>query len=238
MEWSKEKPAPAEHDPTRVTAVICAKNEGRSLGEILKATAPYVHEIIVADGHSTDNTVDVAAEHGATVITDNGKGKGDAIRCAISYIKTDFTVFLDADGSHDPNDIPSVCAPLVSDEADHVTASRLTGGSSELHGGFDEFLRLAGSSFITACINARFGVVLSDSQNGFRSIKTSVLRDLELQENLTTIEQEMIMRTLRKEYRMTEVPSHEYRRKYGDSHINVFKVSYRYVWTLIRFCIF
>ena len=59
------------------------------------------------------------------------------------------------------------------DDADHVAASRLRGGSSELHGGFDEFLRLAGSSFITACINWRFDCRLSDSQNGFRAIRTS-----------------------------------------------------------------
>ncbi len=57
------------------------------------------------------------------------------------------------------------------------------GGSSELHGGFDEFFRLAGSSFITACINWRFNCRLSDSQNGFRAIRTTVLRQLDLREN-------------------------------------------------------
>ena len=82
------------------------------------------------------------------------------------------------------------------DRADHVAASRLRGGSSELHGGFDEFLRLAGSSFITACINWRFNCQLSDSQNGFRAVRTSVLRQLDLRENTTTIEQEMTIKTL------------------------------------------
>ena len=96
--------------------------------------------------------------------------------------------------------------------ADHVVASRLRGGSSELHGGFDEFLRLAGSSFITACINWRFACQLSDSQNGFRAVRTSVLRQLDLRENTTTIEQEMTMKTLRHGWRMAEVPSHEHPR--------------------------
>ena len=87
--------------------------------------------------------------------------------------------------------------PILRGEADHVSASRLMGGSSELHGGFDEFLRLTGSSFITACINWRFRVRLSESQNGFRAIRTDVLQQLPLIEDLTTIEQEMIIRTLR-----------------------------------------
>ena len=94
------------------------------------------------------------------------------MRRAIPHIRRRSTVFLDADGSHDPEDIPLLVEPIVEDAADHVTASRLSGGSSELHGGFDEFFRLAGSSFITACINWRFGVRLSDSQNGFRAIRT------------------------------------------------------------------
>ena len=72
-----------------------------------------------------------------------------------------------------------------------------------------------GSSLITACINHRFQVRLSESQNGFRAIRTAVLRDLGLQENITTIEQEMIIKTLKKGYRMAEVPSHEHKRKAG-----------------------
>src|SRR5690606_37146105 len=107
-------------------------------------------------------------------------------------------IILDADGSHDPDDIPRLVAPILEGTADHVSGSRLMGGSSELHGGFDEFLRLTGSSLITACINWRFGVRLSESQNGFRAIRTAVVRQLPLRPNGTTIEQEMIIKTLRR----------------------------------------
>jgi dolichol-phosphate mannosyltransferase len=143
------------------------------------------------------------------------------------------TVFIDADGSHVPEDIPRVVEPILSGTADHVSASRLMGGSSELHGGFDEFLRLAGSSFITACINRRFGVRLSDSQNGFRAIRTDLVTSLGLRERTTTIEQEMIMRTLRLGYRMAEVPSHEYARQHGSSSIRVWRAAPRYVYSLL-----
>jgi hypothetical protein len=148
------------------------------------------------------------------------------------------TVLLDADGSHDPEDIPLLVEPILAGEADHVAASRLRGGSSELHGGFDEFLRLAGSSFITACINRRFGCQLSDSQNGFRAVRTSVLRQLNLRENTTTIEQEMTIKTLRGGWRIAEVPSHEHRRAHGTSHIRVLRDAPRYGYSLVKYLFF
>ena len=95
-----------------------------------------------------------------------------------------------------------------------------------------------GSSLITACINHRFHVRLSESQNGFRAIRTAVLRDLGLQENITTIEQEMIIKTLKKGYRMAEVPSHEHKRKAGYSKISVRKVAFRYVYSMIKYLYF
>ena len=95
-----------------------------------------------------------------------------------------------------------------------------------------------GSSFITACINHRFGVTLSESQNGFRAIRTDVLRSLGLQENITTIEQEMIIKTLKKGFRMAEVPSHEHKRKAGYSKISLKKVSFRYVYSFVKYLYF
>ena len=226
------------HVAADVSVVMAAKQEAPSIAGIIDRTRRYATEIVVVDGHSTDGTRDVAAQHGATVLMDRGRGKGDAIRCAIPAIRTPVTVFLDADGSHDPEDIPLLVEPILANRADHVSASRLRGGSSELHGGFDEFFRLAGSSFITACINRRFRCHLSDSQNGFRAIRTSVLRDLQLSENMTTIEQEMIIKTLRGGWRMAEVPSHEHPRAHGASHIRVWRSAPRYAYSLVKHLFF
>ena len=223
---------------TDVSAVIAAKQEAPSIGGVIARTRRYVGDILVVLGRSTDGTGDVAASHGARVIDDGGRGKGEALRCAIAHIHTPITVFIDADGSHDPEDIPLLVEPIVSNTADHVTASRLRGGSSELHGGFDEFFRLTGSSFITACINWRFGCRLSDSQNGFRAIRTSILRELNLRENGTTIEQEMIIKTLRRGWRMAEVPSHEHPRAHGTSHIRVWRSAPRYGYSLVKYLFF
>lgn len=227
-----------QHVRTAVCAVIAAKQEGRSIGDIVQRARAYACDVIVVVGASTDGTADRAAENGATVLFDGGLGKGEAMRRAIAHVRTPITVFLDADGSHDPEDIPLLVEPILTDRADHVTASRLRGGSSELHGGFDEFLRLTGSSFITACINWRFKCRLSDSQNGFRAVRTDVLKQLDLEEDTTTIEQEMIIKTLRHGFRMAEVPSHEHARIHGVSHISVWRSAPRYAWSLVKYLFF
>jgi len=221
-----------------LTVVIPALNEAQTIADVISQAKNYSDNIIVIDGNSTDNTTDISLSLGATIVKDHGQGKGEAIRTVIPHLKREITVFIDADGSHDPRDIPALIAPIVEGRADHVSASRLTGGSSELHGGFDECFRLMGSSFITACINHRFGVTLSESQNGFRAIRTDVLRSLGLQENITTIEQEMIIKTLKKGFRMAEVPSHEHKRKAGYSKISLKKVSFRYVYSFVKYLYF
>lgn len=221
-----------------VSVIIPTLNEEHTLREVITGCRPYADELLVVDGHSTDNTRAVAESEQVRVVLDNGKGKGAALRHAVQCVSGDIIVFIDADGSHDPRDIPALVEPIFSGRADHVSGSRLIGGSSELHGGFDECFRLMGSSFITACINWRFKQRLSESQNGFRAIRRDVFLQLGLRENITTIEQEMIMRTLKKGFRMAEVPSHEHTRKMGYSKISIRRVCFRYVYTLVKYLFF
>jgi dolichol-phosphate mannosyltransferase len=225
---------PQEAAAGTTTVLIPAKNEAATIVDVVREALRFAAVVLVVDGSSHDGTARAAREAGARVMTDPGRGKGLAIRLAVSHIETDLTVLMDADGSHDPKDIPRLIEPILRGEADHVSASRLLGGSSELHGSFDEWARLAGSSFITACINWRYDVRLSESQNGYRAIRTNVLRQLKLRSRHTTIEQEMIVATLRQGFRMGEVPSHEYPRRAGSSHISVWRDGCSYVFSLIR----
>lgn len=220
--------------PQTVTVVVPTKNEAPSLGGILAQVAPYADELMVVDGHSTDGTREVAEAAGARFLLDRGRGKGDGLRLAIDEAKGDIIVFIDADGSHDPEDIPRLLAPIQAGEADMVVGSRPKGGSDELHGDLEKFARMIGSDIITLAINYRFGVRLSDSQNGFRALRTDMARDLRLREDSTTIEQEMLMQALHRGYRCAEVPAHEYARTHGKSTIVLKKVAVRYVWCLVR----
>ena len=146
-------------------------------------------------------------------------------------------MFIDSDYSHNPADIPRLVVPILQDEAEHVVGSRPRGGSDELHGDFGKFMRMIGSDIITLGINYRFNVRLTDSQNGFRALKVSAARALNLQEDITTIEQEMTIKTLHRQFRMVEVPTHEYARRFGDSRIHLSKVSVRYVYSWLKYLI-
>ncbi|MBF0628690.1 MAG: glycosyltransferase [Magnetococcales bacterium] len=220
--------------PLSCTIVIPTRDEAETIAEMVQCCLKLTSNVMVADSLSKDGTPELAAKAGARVITIPQAGKGSAIRAIIPLLTTDLVVFIDADGSHEVADIPRLLKPLLEGRADHVQASRLLGGSSELHGSFQEFFRLAGSAFITACINWRFGVTISDSQNGFRALRVAVLKELGLQEKITTIEQEMVMKTLKKNYRLAEVASHEHARIFGESKIRLSRVWIRYGYVLIR----
>lgn len=223
-----------EGESDRIEVLVLAKDEAATIAEVVEGALRRAAVVTVVDGSGDDETRERAEAAGARVLRDAGRGKGRAIREAIPCLGEEVTVLMDADGSHDPADIPKLAAPILAGDSDHVSGSRLLGGSSELHGGFDEWARLAGSSFITACINARYGVRLSDSQNGFRAVRTEVLKRLKLRSRHTTIEQEMIVETLRRGFRVSEVPTHEHPRKAGQSHISVWRHGPSYVLSLLR----
>jgi len=219
----------------KTTVVIPAKNEERSIGKIITKCRKYAQEILVVDGHSRDGTAKVARRLGARVVQDHGRGKGDGIRVGIQEAKGDILVFIDADGSHDPNDIPELIKPIKQGRADMVVGSRGMGGSDELHGDVEKLLRMIGSDIILIGINKKFKVNLTDSQNGFRAVRTKAARSLRLEENITTIEQEMTIKCLKKGFRISEVPTHEYARAHGASVIKLRRVWFRYVWSFLKY---
>jgi dolichol-phosphate mannosyltransferase len=216
-----------------VTVVVPSKNEAGLIGEIVDAVRPY-GDVLVIDGRSTDETREIAQAHGARVVLDAGRGKGQAIRQSLGETDADIVVFIDADGSHDPKDIPALVAPIASGEADLVIGSRGKGGSDELHGTIEQFIRYIGSQLIMLAINYRWNVRLTDSQNGFRAIRRQVAVALDMKSNLTTIEQEMLMLALKKGYRVAEIPSHEYERRWGTSKVVVWKLWWAYIWSFLR----
>jgi dolichol-phosphate mannosyltransferase len=214
--------------------VIPTKNEEGAIAEIIDAVRPYANEILVIDGHSTDRTREIAAAKNARVLLDARRGKGEALRRSFSAASHEILVFIDADGSHDPQDIPKLLAPIRRNEAEMVIGSRTRGGSDELHGTAEQLLRYVGSQLIMLAINYRFGVRLTDSQNGFRAIRKDVALALGAKANLTTIEQEMLMRALKRGCRVVEVPTHEFERKSGVSKVSVWRLWLAYLWSLFR----
>jgi dolichol-phosphate mannosyltransferase len=217
-----------------VSVVINAKNEELDIGDAVRGALPHADEVLVMDGHSTDRTREVAAAAGARVELDPGRGKGSAIRASLSLAKRDIVVFMDADGSHDANDIPKLVKPVAAGEVDLCVGSRFLGGSEELSIDFGQLIRSMGNITFNILINKRFNVQLSDTLNGFRALRRDVGLKLRMVENRHTIEQEMVIKALRLGYRVKNVPAHEYARKHGASHIKIWKEWPHFGWCLFK----
>jgi len=215
----------------KTTVVIPIFNEERTIKTVIQSVRPYVDDVLVVIAKkSTDSGLKIAKDNGARILVDNGLGKGAAMRQASNFIDTDILLFMDADGSHIPQDIPTILNPIKNGSADMVIASRMLGGSEELHGTLSQFMRMFFSAAITLITNYRFGVQITDSQNGFRAIKKDVFKNLGLRANIFDIETEMTMRCAKKGYKIVEVPSRELRRTHGKSGINVLRMGPIYLW--------
>lgn len=207
------------YEASKVSVIIPTREEEGSIGAVVRQCLSVCRDVLVVDGHSSDGTRQRAAEAGARVVLDRGLGKGDAFRVGLSQVEAEVVAVVDGDGSHDPTDIPLMADLILQDQADLVIGSRLLGGSEELHGSFPNYLRMVGAGLITLIVNQRFGQSLTDTLNGFRAIRRSSATSLGLRSNGFAIEQEMIIRALKKRLRIREVPSHERARCAGRSKL-------------------
>lgn len=225
------------HHPTtramRVCLLLPTKNEAGGLAQFLDRVRPFVDDIVVIDGHSSDQTAAICRAKQIPVWLDNGRGKGAAIRQGLDRATGEIIVIMDADGSHDPAHIPLLVDPIIRGEADLVVGSRIRGGSDELHGDFTQFLRNIGGGLITMAINYRWNVRLTDVLNGFRAIRRESLWRLRLRANDFDIEQHMVVEALKRGLRVHEVPAHESVRQWGRSKLPTFRKATLFFWRLL-----
>jgi len=201
--------------------IIPTKNEEYTIGKVLEKLKKITNSknILVVDGYSSDRTIEIIKSMDIKYISDNKKGKGDALKLGVQSVSKDIIVFMDGDESHDPSDICRLIEPLQNNTADMVIGSRMLGGSDELHGTFNKFIRVTGNNLLAVLINKKFGTSLTDIENGFRAINREVFNKINLKSDGFTIEQEMVLKCLKKGFRIAEIPSHEYARKFGYSKL-------------------
>lgn len=222
------------NEQAQVWCVIPTLNEAATIAEVVQGALPHCAQVLVIDGGSNDGTVEIAQNAGAHVEVFRKPGKGRALIRALEMVPVPITVFMDADGSHDPNDIPLLAAPVLRDQADMVIGCRWTGGSDELHGDMNKWLRRAGSRVLMTLVNARYGVRLTDMQNGFRAVQTEIANKIGLREAGFTIEQEMMMKFLAGGFRAQNVPSHEYARRGGQAKLQLNRVWLQFGLVVLR----
>jgi glycosyltransferase involved in cell wall biosynthesis len=231
---SRDAAGQVEYDRDRVCVVIPARDEGHTIGDAVRLASGYCNSVIVMDGRSSDGTARVARTAGATVFTDSGRGKGAAIRDSLNRSSAEVVVFMDADGSHDPADIPRLASVIMSGAADLCVGCRFTGGSDEVSLTVGQLIRTIGNISMNIAINHRWRVRLTDTLNGFRAVRRDAALQVGLTEDRHTIEQEMVMKFLRHGYRVANIACHESSRKFGTSHIRIWREWPLFVWCVVK----
>jgi len=160
-------------------------------------------EIIVAD-NSTDRTPEIAKSLGATVITPEKKGYGNAYLAGLSHAKGDFIVIADSDGTYDLLEMPKFLVPLIKGEADFVIGNRF--GGNILKGAMPWHHRYIGNPILTKVLNRLFKIEISDAHCGMRAFTREAYEKMNLKTGGMEFASEMIVEAARKNLRIKEVP--------------------------------
>jgi len=216
---------------TKVSVVVPAINEERNVGKVLAELPEGLHEVILVDGNSTDDTVAVArrARPDIKIFTQPGRGKGDAFRTAFAAVTGNLIVMLDADGSADPAEIPRFVAALEAG-ADFAKGSRFLEG-----GGSEDITRLRslGNTCLSGTANLTHGTHFTDLCYGYNAFWTRCLPFISLDVPGFEVETLINLRVASAGMRITEVPSYERDRWYGQSNLNTFRDGWRVLRTIL-----
>jgi glycosyltransferase involved in cell wall biosynthesis len=227
-----------------VSVVIPAKNEALNLPHVLSDLPSDLHEVILVDGASEDGTIEVARRirPDITIVSQSRKGKGNALACGFAAASGDFIVMLDADGSTDPQEIPTFLSALK-EGADFAKGSRFMsgGGSSDI-----SKLRRIGNYWLNKIVNSLYGTRYTDLCYGYNAFRRECLSVMDLQpiEVTGTDDRSMLwgdgfevetlinVRIAKAGLRVAEVPSFERSRRYGSSNLNAFSDGLRVLRTI------
>ncbi|MET8013896.1 glycosyltransferase family 2 protein [Streptomyces sp. NPDC005271] len=215
-----------------VSVVIPAMNEAENLPYVFKTLPDWIHEVVLVDGNSTDDTVRVARElrPDVKVVPQSGKGKGDALITGFAACTGDIVVMVDADGSADGAEIVSYVSALVSG-ADFAKGSRFANG-----GGTDDMtpIRKLGNRALTSLVNHKFGARYTDLCYGYNAFWRRCLDEIALDCAGFEVETLMNIRVVKAGLRVQEIPSHEYERIHGASNLRAVRDGLRVLKVILR----
>jgi glycosyltransferase involved in cell wall biosynthesis len=223
----------------RVSVVVPTLNEARNLPYVLGRMPPDVHEVIVVDGHSVDDTLAVARRlrPDVHIVMQTRTGKGNALACGFAAASGDIIVMVDADGSADPGEIPRFVQALT-DGADFAKGTRFApgGGSSDI-----TRLRALGNRGLSAFVNLCYGTRYTDLCYGFNAFWRRHVPVLGLDPGPPgglwgdgfEVETLIHIRVADAGLMVAEVPSVEHSRIHGVSNLSAFSDGLRVLRTIL-----
>ncbi|ABW67775.1 glycosyltransferase family 2 protein [Desulfosudis oleivorans] len=202
-----------------VAVLIPAYNEADNLRAVLpripKEVGGLKLGVVVVDDGSDDGTCECAIAAGAFAVRSPiNRGGGAALRLGYDILQKadiDICVTMDADGQHNPEEIPALLSPLLEEQCDIVIGSRILGSREK-----DSLFRLAGVYFFSFIINRLTGLNITDPSSGFRAFKMDVVRRVPLDEDQFHTS-ELIINAAKGGFCIREAPITILRRKYGES---------------------
>lgn len=225
-----------------IKVVIPAFNEENSVGKVVRdIPGDLVAEVIVVNNASTDDTEINARQEGATVLHESRQGYGFACLAGINYVLSnvneipDIIVFIDADYSDYPEELPKLVDPIIAGGADLVIGSRALGNREK---GSMTFPQIFGNWLATNLLRIFYGVKFTDL-GPFRAIKSERLVALDMRDTTYGWTVEMQLKAAKKKFKCVEVPV-TYRKRIGFSKISgtikgTFLAGYKILWTIFKY---
>lgn len=182
------------------TMAVCLQE----LKDVLKET-DINYEIVVSDNGSSDKSVEIARAHGARVVVAKQKGYGEALKNGFAHAKGKYIAFADIDGSYPLNFLPQMYRKIISENADMVIASRMTGVIEK--GAMPVLHKKIGTPVLTFLINLFFGGHLSDCNSGFRIMNKKVYDSWQVQSGGMEFASELLIKALKHKAKIIEIPA-------------------------------
>ncbi len=224
-----------------IKVVIPAFNEEKSIAHVINdIPKDWVQEVIVVNNASSDNTVEIASNAGATVLTEVTPGYGNACLKGLEYLnkegnRPDILVFMDGDYSDYPEQLPELVKPIMENGEDMVIGSRALGSRE---GGSMTFPQVFGNWLATTLLKLFYKVNYTDL-GPFRAIRFDKLIELNMKDRTYGWTVEMQLKAARHKFKTAEVPVN-YKRRIGVSKVSgtvkgTFMAGYKILYTIFKY---